>query len=406
MKILQINTTINSGSTGRITEEIGKLLISKGHESYVAYGRGNRPSKSYKIKIGNKAGQFFHLINTRLFDRHGLSSAIATKKLIKDIEKINPDIIHLHNIHGYYINYKILFNYLKDISKPIVWTLHDCWPFTGHCTHFERFDCRKWQMECNKCPLKNYYPASIFIDRAKKNYYQKKSIFNSAGIINIICPSKWLAEHVKNSFLNNNKIFIINNGLDLNLFNKLNVDRRELQRKYNIPDKKILLGVANTWKGKKALLDFRKLGERLNDNYLIILIGLKKSMINGFPDNIIYIERTENINELVDYYNIADVFINPTYADTIPTTNIEALACGTPVITYDTGGSPETVNIDTGIVVEKGNVEGLRASVFEIFDKGKDYYSKKCRERAERYYNKDKCFSEYLKIYIQLIEIP
>lgn len=404
MVVLQINTTINSGSTGRIAEELGKLLISSGYKSHIAYGRSKRPSESKKIKIGNKFGQFIHLINTRLLDHHGLGSSFATKYLISKIEKIAPDIIHLHNLHGYYINYNILFKWLKSIGKPIVWTLHDCWAFTGHCAHFERVECNKWQTECNKCPLKTFYPSSIFIDRSKKNYRQKKTTFNTLKNIHIVTPSQWLANHVSISFLRNNPVYVINNGIDLKLFNILKKARAEILKKYNLPDKKILLGVANTWKRKKAFDDFIKLSYGLNENYQIVLIGLKKSVIKKLPRNITGIERTENIDELVDYYNAADVFINPTYADTIPTTNIEALACGTPVITYNTGGSSETINEGTGTGIEKGNIKEIRKAVDNIIGKGKSYYSNVCRKRAEKYFNEKERFQEYINLYESLIK--
>jgi glycosyltransferase involved in cell wall biosynthesis len=404
LKVLQINTTINTGSTGRIAEEIGKLLISSGHKSHIAYGRGNRPSESKKIKIGTKFGQVLHLINTRLFDRHGLSSSFATKHLIKRIEKIAPDIIHLHNLHGYYINYHILFHYLKELGKPVVWTLHDCWAFTGHCAHFERIECNKWQTECSMCPLKSFYPSSIFIDRSKKNYHQKKTTFNVLKNMHIVTPSKWLATHVSDSFLKDNPVYVINNGIDLKLFNILKKTRAEILKKYNLSGKKILLGVANTWKRKKAFDDFIKLSLRLDENYQIILIGLRTSTIKKLPRNITGIERTENIDELVEYYNAADVFINPTYADTIPTTNIEALACGTPVISYKTGGSSETINEETGIGIVKGNINELRQAVDVIIGKGKSFYSNACRKRAEKYFNEKEQFQEYINLYERLIK--
>lgn len=403
IKVLQINTTVNSGSTGRIAEEIGKMLLNQGHISYIVFGREERHSESIKIKIGNRLGQALHLIKTRILDNHGLNSSIATKRLIYKIGTINPDIINLHNLHGYYINYKLLIEYLKVIEIPIVWTLHDCWTFTGHCSHFERINCFKWQSECRKCPLKTSYPASYIIDRSKKNFHLKQNLFRNLRNVNIVTPSKWLSKHIKNSYLNHYPVTVINNGINLSLFKPLSTKRNFLFEKYNLPGKKTILGVANTWKGKRAFDDFLMLGKKLNSDYQIVLIGLRKKIIRNLPHNIIGIERTENIDELVDFYNIADAFINLTYADTIPTTNIESLACGTPVITYKTGGSPETIDDNTGIVVEKGNIEGILTSLNIMISKGKEHYISKCRERAKKFYNENDRFQEYIDLYKQLM---
>lgn len=403
MKIFQINTTVNSGSTGKIAEEIGKLMISRGHNSYIAYGRKDRPSESQKIKVGNKFGQAFHLINTRLFDRHGLSSSFATEHLIKEIKKINPDIIHLHNLHGYYINYSILFKYLKGFEKPVVWTLHDCWAFTGHCTYFDKSNCDKWKSECNKCPQKNYYPASIWIDRSKKNYYVKRSLFTEIEKMIIIVPSLWLARHVSNSFLNKHKVYTIYNGIDLNSFPG-NSDHHIILKKYGLNDKEYILGVANKWDKRKGMKDFLSLRNKISDKINIVLVGLESEHLSGLPAGVIGIRRTENVSELSALYSSAKVFINPSYIDNLPTTNIEALACGIPVITYDTGGSKETIDENTGVVVEKGNTEELLKAVEKIISEGKEKYLKVCRERAEKYFNKDIQYLEYIKRYNQLLQ--
>lgn len=401
MKLLQINTTVNSGSTGRIAEDIGRVAISHGHESYIAFGRGNRPSSSEKIRIGTSFDVYRHVLKTRLFDRHGFGSTQASRVFIEKIKKINPDIIHLHNIHGYYLNVGVLFGYLKQAGKPVVWTFHDCWPFTGHCSHFERVNCDKWINQCFSCPLTKAYPASLGYDNSRKNYLDKKAIFSGLENLHIVTPSHWLAGHVKNSFLKNYNLHVVNNGIDVNSFVQTNPE--QIRQKYNIPNHNIILGVAGTWKKKKALVDFVELSKMLSDKDRIVLVGLSREQIAKLPSGIRAIEHTESISELAALYSAADVFVNPTYSDNFPTTNIEALACGTPVVTYNTGGSPEAVDEHTGAVVEKGDIKGLAEAIKAITDKGKSHYAPLCRDRAVRLYNKDDRFAEYLKIYETIV---
>lgn len=402
MRILQINTVVNSGSTGRITEEIGETFLKNGHESFIAYGRGNRPSKSQLIKIGNSKDILFHVLRTRFTDRHGFGSKKATKKLVKKIQEINPEAIGLHNIHGYYINIEILFNLLKEFNKPVVWTLHDCWAFTGHCAHFARADCYKWQTQCYKCPLTRYYPTSFFIDNSRQNFNDKKRLFTGLNKLHIVSPSKWLANHIRNSFLSDFPVTVINNGIDLNVFKPF-TDIPEKFKEHNISDKKTILGVSNIWTDRKGFYDFMNLSDILDAAYKIVLVGLTKKQISKLPKNIIGITRTENVNELAEFYSAALVFVNPTYSDNFPTTNLEALACGTPVITYNTGGSPETIDNETGIVVEKGNINALAEAIKKITSTSKSYYSAKCRARAEQLYNKNDRYMDYLKLYEKLI---
>lgn len=402
MRILQINTVVNSGSTGRITEEIGETFLKNGHESFIAYGRGSRPSKSQLIKIGNRKDVLTHVLKTRITDRHGFGSKKVTQDLIKKIVEINPDAIGLHNIHGYYLNIEVLFNFLKEFNKPVVWTLHDCWAFTGHCAHFERADCYKWQTKCERCPLTKYYPSSFFIDNSKMNFTDKKRLFTGLNNLHIVVPSEWLANHVKNSFLSGYHATVINNGIDLNTFKPIEPDEKKFTG-LNIAEKKIVLGVTNVWTDRKGLNDFIKLSEMLGTYYKIVLVGLKKKQINKLPANIIGITRTENVNELAELYSAASVFVNPTYSDNFPTTNLEALACGTPVITYNTGGSPEAIDNETGIVVEKGNVYALADAIKQITRNGKQYYSATCRIRAERLYDKNDRYMDYLRLYESLI---
>ncbi|MDD4781851.1 MAG: glycosyltransferase [Tissierellia bacterium] len=401
-KVLQINSVVNSGSTGRIAEEIGQTAISCGWKSYIAYGRNERTSKSKIIRIGNDLDIKLHGIQTRLFDRHGLTSKGATKKFIQEIKEIKPNIIHLHNIHGYYLNYEILFEYLIIANIPVVWTLHDCWPITGHCSYFSFVGCEKWKTECYKCPQKGEYPASWLIDRSRENYRLKKSMFIKLSNLTLIPVSNWLSEILKESFLQKYPTKVIHNGIDINVFRT--ATGMNFRLKHNLQDKFILLGVANVWESRKGLKDFIELNKFLNDQFQIVLVGLNSKQINQLPDEIIGIERTESVEELVELYTNSDVFVNPTYEDNFPTTNLESLACGTPVITYKTGGSPEAIDESTGIVVEQGNMNKLVEAIYTIKKNGKQYYSDACVERAHRMYKKEDRYKEYIDLYESLLK--
>lgn len=401
-KILQINTVINSGSTGRIAEDIGLLAINRGWESYIAFGRNNRFSKSNKIKIGSSASIYFHVLLSRLFDRHGFGSKVATRKLIKKIDILKPDIIHLHNIHGYYINIELLFNYLKKANIHVVWTLHDCWAMTGHCTHFMSVNCNKWKTNCNTCPLKNEYPASLYFDQSNKNFFQKKGLFTRVESMTLVPVSDWLGGVVKESYLNKYPIVRIYNGIDLDLFFPRNVEC--LRKKIGVENKTVILGVASVWDKRKGLADFLRLSDLLKADEVVILVGVSQKIINTLPENIIGIRKTERAKELSDFYSLADVYLNLTWEDNFPTTNLESLACGTPVITYKTGGSPESITSDTGFVVDQGDLLSVRKSIDMIKSKSKAYYTNNCRNRAMYFYDKDTQFEHYFNLYKRLLE--
>lgn len=402
MKVLQINTTVNSGSTGKITEDIGNLLLKQGHESFIAHGRGNRSSGSKLIKIGSKFGTYLHWLLTALFDKHGLGSKKATLTLINQIEIIKPDIIGLHNIHGYYINIEILFEYLQKSKIPIVWTLHDCWAFTGHCTYFDSVNCEKWKTQCSNCPKTKFYPTSYLIDNSKNNYSIKKVLFNLPKSIQLITPSNWLNNLVKQSYLQH-PVSTIYNGVDLSVFKPNNASIL-LRDTHQLKNKSVILGVASIWDKRKGLDDFIALSSLIDNSKMqIILIGLSKDQITNLPPLIIGIGRTENLQQLADYYSLADVFVNPTWQDNFPTTNIESLACGTAVITYKTGGSPEAIDKNTGIVVNKGDIDGLKNAVKVIIENGKDFYQSKCRNRAELLFNKNDRYMNYISLYESMI---
>jgi glycosyltransferase involved in cell wall biosynthesis len=393
MKILQINTVVNSGSTGRIAEDIGHVLLQNGHESYIAYGRGDRPSQSQKIKIGYTKDIYKHGLKTLLFDQHGLGSKKATKDLVKKIDNIQPDVIGLHNIHGYYLNYQILFQYIKSKQIPVLWTFHDCWPFTGHCSYFDSVDCQKWQTHCNKCPLTSNYPKAI-TDRSFQNFEDKKESFQGVEKLKIVTPSHWLAAQVNKSFLKDYPVEVIHNGIDLSVFKPNEEDFYE--------NENIILGVASTWDERKGLNDFIQLSKTLPPSHQIVLIGLSKKQIENLPGNVMGIERTENIEALVKWYQKAKVFVNPTYVDNFPTTNIEALACGTPVISYNTGGSPEAFDTQTGHTIKKGDMLILAKSIVDIQKDNKTI--ELCRNRALNCFDAKARYLDYLTLYSNFIK--
>jgi glycosyltransferase involved in cell wall biosynthesis len=404
MKIVQIASEINSGSVGRIAEQIGGVIIQNSWKSYITYARIKNNSISNAILIGSKWDIYNHALQTRIFDNHAFGSKSATKKLICKLKLIKPDIIHLHHLHGYYINIEILFNYLREYNIPIVWTFHDCWSFTGHCAYFDFVGCEKWKTECYDCEQKNEYPKSLFLDRSRQNFVDKKNIFKSVKNMTIVPVSNWLGDKVKKSFLASYPCIVIQNGIDLDVFYPRE-SRDLVDQIYRVKDKIIILGVASTWDRRKGLDEFIKLNELIdNDKYAVILVGLSEHQIKTLPKNIIGINRTENVDQLADLYSAADLFLNPTFEDTYPTTNLEALACGTPVITYNTGGSIESVNNDTGIIVGKGDLSGLIVAINEIKSKGKKHYSYNCREYALKNFDKKNKFNQYIKLYNEILK--
>lgn len=402
--LLQISIEVNSGSVGRIAEQIGEVVLENGWETYITYARNNNPSKSEVIKIGSKFDLYWHGLETRIFDNHCFSSKSATKDLITIIKEIKPDIVHLHHLHGYFINIKILFQYLKESEIPVVWTFHDCWTFTGHCTHFDFVGCDKWKTECHHCEQKAEYPASLLFDRSRQNFIDKRRIFNSINNLTIIPVSNWLAGKVNESFLKDHSCVVIQNGINLDTFYPKK-SRTKFDELYNLSGKFIVLGVASTWDKRKGLEEFVQLNDLIDHNiYCIVLVGLSKSQIQKLPKSIIGIDRTENVSQLADLYSAADVFLNPTLEDTFPTTNLESLACGTPVITYKTGGSVESVNEDTGFIVNKGDVHGLLIAMNDIRSIGKKFYEQNCRTRAVENFDKNIKFKDYLELYKNILK--
>lgn len=389
MKIVQINSVLNTGSTGRIAEQIGELAIARGHDSLVAYGRHAQESASRTYHIGNAFDVMAHGAESLLLDRHGLGSRHATRALIDKLNNEKPDIIGLHNLHGYFLNYRLLFNYLRESKTPVVWTLHDCWAFTGHCSHFDRIDCAKWQTECSRCPMTSGYPKS-FLDFSKRNFRLKKKQFRGLPVMTIVTPSRWLKGLVGQSFLSEYPTKVINNGVNLNLFRPA---------KNGQENRNLILGVANIWSDAKGFRDFARLRELLPPHYCIALVGITKAQQRLLPNGVNGIRKTESITELVSLYQKSVVFANPTYSDNFPSTNIEALACGTPVVTYDTGGSPEAIDESTGRVVARGDVAGMAEAISELGEGDQGVIRGRCRRRVERLFNQSDRFAEYIDLF-------
>lgn len=403
-KLLQINTVVNFGSTGRIVEEIGSLAIKKGWESHIAYGRYDRLSNSSLFKIGDIWDNYYHVLNTRLFDRHGLCSNSATYSLIDQINKIKPNIIHLHNIHGYYLNYEILFDFLNSLKIPLVWTLHDCWPMTGHCTHFDYVKCNKWQQECQKCPQIREYPKSFFFDRSKKNYLLKKKKFSTLNNLTIVSVSKWLNSVVEKSFLSKHLNQIIYNGIDVEIFSDKWENKNEQINELINNNNFIMLGVATDWtKHSKRLEDYISLSEKIDKIDKIVLVGLSKKVIKKLPSNIIGIERTENPKELAALYCIANVTLNLSVEESFGLTTVEGLSCGIPSIVYNCTASPELISQGTGVAVKEGNINEILDAINIIKVNGKTFYKSECRKRALECFDKRDRYNDYLNLYNKLL---
>ena len=398
MKVLHINSVYGTGSTGRIVRDIHEMLVDQGHDSYVTYGRGELIENGNIYKIGSKVDLYSHVAVTRIFDKHGFGSSKATEKLVNHILNINPDIIHLHNLHGYYLNIEVLFKFFREFNKPIIWTLHDCWAFTGHCAYFDYVDCDKWKTGCNNCPEKKAYPSSILLDNSVMNYERKKNIFTGLNKLIIVTPSIWLSALVKESFLKEYTVKVINNGIDMSLFKPRKMKFRE---RFNLGGKYIILGVANTWDRRKGLQYFHSLSNMLRPDEVIVLIGLSDKQIKSLPAGILGFTRTSNIEELVDIYSSSNVFFNPTLEDNFPTTNIEALSCGLPVITFNSGGSSEMIDKNSGLSINTFSDEEIRLTIDKLRSSD-NINSQYCLIKASEFDKNDK-FQLYIELYKSLI---
>ena len=432
-KLLQINPVVReSTSTGRIMREIGEAAIAQGWESWIAYskGRDGIPEHSSQLlPIGSKLDVALHALATRLFDAHGLASYLATKRFIKAVRRLDPDIIHIHNIHGYFLNYKLLFKYLKECGKPVIWTVHDCWLYTGHCYHYTAAGCSKWKTHCAACPQRRSFPASWLLDRSARNFDDKRDTFLSLGDrLTLVTVSDWMRREMQDSFLGGCRFQVIHNGIDLDVFHP--VDPSATLQKYGLTGKRIVLGVASIWIKEKGLEDFAALAGRIpdqvrndntavrNDNTavrndtVVVLVGrMTAEQKAALPSEIVTIPRTADARELAALYSAATVLVNPTWQDNYPTVNLEAVACGTPVITYRTGGSPETLpsfpensGIYAETVVEKGDIDGILRGILAFMSSDRAEMSKTYRKFAVENFDKQDRYKDYIGLYNDLTQ--
>lgn len=392
MRIAQVNVTCGVGSTGKICKAIGERLVAQGDESYVFHTR-REPDTEFHISYATPLYIKTQAVRSRLAGNYGFNSVAATKRLITHLERLQPDIINLHNLHGHNCHLGMLFGYLKEKHIKVVWTFHDCWAFTGYCPHFTMAGCDKWRTGCENCP--QYRDHSFLFDRSTMLYKKKKELFTGLDMT-IVTPSQWLADLVKESFLKDYPVTVIHNGIDLSVFQPKESDFRE---KYRIPpDKYILLGVAFDWGIRKGLDVFIKLSETLDpDRYQLVLVGTNDTVDKQLPPNIISIHRTQNQQELVEIYSAADLLLNPTREDNYPTVNMESLACGTPVLTFRTGGSPEMLDATCGAVVPCDDTEAFRSEILRICEQW-PYTAEQCVKKAQEF-DQDQKYKEYTELY-------
>lgn len=477
MKIAQINVTSNY-STGRIACELCTICSEGGHQTLLCHARGPKPSgqNSYRIGSGplrnpaegdltiirlrrginwrrakmgrpmlkapthkirpypynsngtdcrfrNQFNTLLHVFATRLTDRHGFLALPflyrQTFKLIEQLESFGPDIVHLHNIHGYYLYFPLLFEYLKKNEIPVVWTLHDCWSYTGHCAYYSMLDagstpdgqlsCERWKTGCRHCPLIHNYPASWLIDNSAKNWADKKALFTDLPYLVPVVPSKWLYREAIQSFWKPyaNRMQIIPSGIDLLRFHA--VDNGEVifetLKKYglNFSDKRyMLLSVASVWEKRKGIDDLIALSQKLGKDYRIVCIGLDQKQINAVPKNtVVALPRTDSIDELCAFYTAADLYISASYEETQGMTLVEALACGTQVLCYQATALPEIVTESVGAAVQTGNIDALASAAIALCEKPK--CSEDCLLRAQQF-DARRCFSRYLDLYQSMVQ--
>jgi len=368
MRILQINSVCGIRSTGRICAEMADQFVAQGHDCKIAYGREVVPERyqKYAVRIGSETSVKVNALKARLLDNEGFNAKAETRAFLKWAESYDPDLLWLHNLHGYYINVEMLFAWIK--SRPqmkVMWLLHDCWAFTGHCAYFTVAGCEKWKTQCANCQIKKDYPSSFFRDHSPGNFAQKRKAFCGVENMTLVTPSQWLADLVKQSFLKEYSVEVRHNTIDKTVFKPTPGDFRE---RYGLEDKKIVLGVASAWGPSKGLYDFIKLADMLDDTYKVVLVGLTEQQIKTMPKNILCISRTNNVRELAEIYTTADVFVNPSKQETFGMTTIEAMACGTDAIVYKDTACEEVVNQYGGTAVEQ-TPEAVFAALMEKFRK-------------------------------------
>lgn len=395
MKVVQINATCGIGSTGKICVGISQILNAENMENYILCSRTN----GYPLGIACSDNRYIKIqaLKSRVLGNYGFNSKEATRKMIAQLEIIQPDIVHLHNIHGHDCNLEMLFSWFRKNNIKLIWTFHDCWAFTAYCAYYTAANCAQWQTHCAQCVKKHSY--SWLFDGSWELFEKKKKLFTGLNLT-IVTPSRWLADEVKNSFLKDYPVFVINNGIDLDVLKPIPSCFRE---KYGLENMRILLGVAFGWDARKGVDVFIELSKRLPDDYRIVLVGTDSNVDKQLPENIISIPRTQNQQELAEIYSAVDVFVNPTREENYPTVNMEALACGTPVLTFRTGGSPEMLDDTCGSVVPCDDVDALEQEIIRICG-DKPYSEAACLKKA-RMFDQSERFTEYFKLYKNVLSV-
>lgn len=391
MKVLFINTVHGKGSTGRIIKQIGQAVEKENGQYMVAYGRGELTDPEHTCRIGGKMGIYAHAFLSRLTDKAGFYSRKATKELVKWIRKYDPDVIHLHNLHGYYLNVEILFEYLKqEFRGKVFWTLHDCWAFTGHCVHYSYAKCDKWKTGCYHCPEKGSYPASILADNSKNNYERKRSLFTGVPNMTVITVSQWLKEQAESSFLGCYPVVRVYNGIDYAVFRPLESDVRE--RLGIAVNQKMILSVSDGWNDRKGFGRLMNLAKIAPEDWRFLIVGMSPKQIERLPANCIGIQSTWDREELVKIYSAADVFYNPSVEETFGLVTAEAIACGTPAVVMNSTACPEPLD-GYGIVLKNHEAEEAVAAITELLTKEKS--------APKQVFTEEKMTAGYLACYKQ-----
>ena len=400
--LVQFNSVANWGSTGRLTEDIGDVAIAAGWDSYIAFGRQFNPSKSHLLQIGGKWSVLSHTLKSRLFDRHGFGSYWATKRLLKQLDEIKPDLFQFHNVHGYYLNLPLVLKYATEKNIPIVWSLHDCWSMTGHCAHFVKIGCDKWKTECYHCPQKSEYPASWLIDSSRRNYREKKRLVEAVPLLAIISGSEWLAGIARQSYFKGRDIYFIPDGIDTDIYQPRE-NSEGLRKRLGLEGKFVIIATGTDWGENKGLSDYGKLRSMLSDDYAIVLVGMSEEWLAKVPEGVIGLPRTKTPQELSEYYSMADCVMSLSRMESFGLTPVEGFACGTPAIVYNTTALPELITPETGFVAKFLDVADVKEKVEMMRAKGKAFYTKRCREIAVEQYGRTNCYNEYMKVYESLL---
>ena len=394
MKVVQINATCGVGSTGKICVGISELMSANNIENYILF---SSRTNGYPLGISCSSAPYLKVqaLKARIQGNYGFNSIKATRKMIRELERLEPDIVHLHNIHGHDCNLELLFSYFRERKTKLIWTFHDCWAFTAYCPHFTMMKCGKWRTQCSGCI--QYREFSWFFDRSSTLFQKKKKLFSGLDLT-IVTPSQWLAGLVKESFLEAYPVKVVNNGINLEVFKP---NQSDFRTRYALEGKKLLLGVSFEWGIRKGLDVFLELARCLPEDYRIILVGTDENVDKLLPENIISIHRTQNQRELAEIYCAADLFVNPTREENYPTVNMESLACGTPVLTFRTGGSPEIIDESCGSVVACDDLDAMEKEILRICEE-LPYTKKDCLKRAV-YFDQNERFKEYFELYGRII---